>query len=260
MSGTNGDGWLNEYLAWLEQEPPAPHPDILMSRYLDHLLATGAPVRRIATAMDTIVKRLDGETDAWRRIFNNVYRSPAPGYSTHANPHLARLVDDMRPGAALDINMGQGRNTIFLAANGWTVTGFDVAEDGLAAARGHAAAAGVQIHTIWSTAQTFSYRDAVWDLIVALYCPLPLDDSTFPVKITRALRPGGILFIESFAGDSRIGPRRMPTEVDAEDLRRAFADLDILHQEESFGASDWSESESSLVRFVAQRPSLERRP
>jgi SAM-dependent methyltransferase len=254
MSTTTADACLNDYLVWLEHEPPAPHPDVLMSRYLDHLLALRVSSWRIAAAMDTLVERLDRDTHAWRHIFNNVYRSRAPGYSTHANGALARLVREMRPGTALDINMGQGRNTVFLALNGWTVTGFDIAEDGLAAARGHAASTGVQIRTNWSTAQAFAYRDAEWDLIVALYCPLPLDDSTFAVKITRALRPGGMLFVESFARDSRIGPRRMASEVDRDDLRCAFADLDVLHHEESFGASDWSDSDASLIRFVAKRP------
>lgn len=44
----------------------------------------------------------------------------------------------LKPGAALDAAMGQGRNALYLAQVGWNVTGFDVSEVGTAAARARA--------------------------------------------------------------------------------------------------------------------------
>ena len=34
----------------------------------------------------------------------------------------------LKPGTALDVGMGQGRNALFLARQGWDVTGFDVCD------------------------------------------------------------------------------------------------------------------------------------
>jgi 2-polyprenyl-3-methyl-5-hydroxy-6-metoxy-1,4-benzoquinol methylase len=35
----------------------------------------------------------------------------------------------------LDMGMGQGRKSVFLAMKGWEVTGFDISDEGLAVAR-----------------------------------------------------------------------------------------------------------------------------
>jgi methylase of polypeptide subunit release factors len=38
------------------------------------------------------------------------------------------VVKGLKPGIALDVCMGEGRNCIFLAGLGWKVTGFDVSD------------------------------------------------------------------------------------------------------------------------------------
>jgi methylase of polypeptide subunit release factors len=48
-------------------------------------------------------------------------------------------VKDVKPGKALVVGMGQGRNAVFLATKGWDFTGFDIAEGGLKAAHENAA-------------------------------------------------------------------------------------------------------------------------
>jgi 2-polyprenyl-3-methyl-5-hydroxy-6-metoxy-1,4-benzoquinol methylase len=42
-------------------------------------------------------------------------------------------VEARKPGRALDIGMGQGRNSVFLALKGWDVTGFDISDEGACA-------------------------------------------------------------------------------------------------------------------------------
>ncbi len=64
-------------------------------------------------------------------MFNNIY-SNAPGFSTNANALLVSAVTGRKPGRALDVGMGQGRNAVFLAVEGWNVTGFDISDVGLA--------------------------------------------------------------------------------------------------------------------------------
>jgi SAM-dependent methyltransferase len=57
------------------------------------------------------------------------------------NPTLVvSAIDGRKPGKALDFGMGQGRNAVFLALQGWDVTGFDLADEAVRIANGNAAA------------------------------------------------------------------------------------------------------------------------
>ena len=61
------------------------------------------------------------------QVWNDLY-SKREGKEHKFNKFLAESVKGVTPGKALDIGMGQGRNSMFLAALGWDVTGFDISE------------------------------------------------------------------------------------------------------------------------------------
>src|SRR5882672_12898345 len=63
-------------------------------------------------------------------VWNDLY-SKREGKEHQFNKFLAETVKGRTPGKALDIGMGQGRNSLFLAALGWDVTGFDISEVGV---------------------------------------------------------------------------------------------------------------------------------
>jgi len=62
-----------------------------------------------------------------------------PDFSQQPTALLKYAIKDRPPGKALDIGVGQGRNAIFLAQQGWDVTGFDASPVGVgqAQATGH---------------------------------------------------------------------------------------------------------------------------
>jgi 2-polyprenyl-3-methyl-5-hydroxy-6-metoxy-1,4-benzoquinol methylase len=76
-----------------------------------------------------------------------------------------------RPGRALDVGMGNGRNSIALAQNGWQVTGFDIAALGVQQANLKAARLGVSLTTSVQSDQDFDFGVNRWDLIVLTYQP-----------------------------------------------------------------------------------------
>jgi len=93
------------------------------------------------------------------------------------------MVQGIKPGESLDIGIGQGRNSVYLAKHGWDVTGFDVSDEGVAAARLNAQRAGVRVNAVVANAYDFDWGENRWDLIVATY----EDEMGFAASIVKAL-------------------------------------------------------------------------
>jgi predicted O-methyltransferase YrrM len=135
--------------------------------------------------------------------------------------------------------MGQGRNSIYLALNGWRVTGFDPSDEGIRIARTAAERAGVQITTVIATDDEFDFGLEAWDLIVVTY--VKTLDKADAHRIERALRPGGVLVYENAATDDN-------------ELLQDFADFRILRFEDALDYPDWNPNEKIRIhRLVAQR-------
>src|SRR5260370_39404426 len=91
--------------------------------------------------------------------YNSTYRGEdGDVFSRKPNAFLVEMTRQRRPGSALDIGMGQGRNSIFLAQQGWDVTGFDPAAEGVRQAKAEADQLGLQTPTDIKTLLEFQFR------------------------------------------------------------------------------------------------------
>lgn len=100
-------------------------------------------------------------------------------------------------GQVLDLAIGEGRNAIFLATQGFDVTGVDISEEGLKKAQALAAKHGVRIATIVAGLETYKIPANTFDVIICTYY-LQLD--LFP-KLAAALKPGEIALVETYTMD-----------------------------------------------------------
>src|SRR4051794_25535442 len=70
-----------------------------------------------------------------RKAYDEIYSGQQPGkpqvFNTRPNAFMVRTITGLTPGRALDVAMGQGRNALWLAAQGWNVTGFDISPAGI---------------------------------------------------------------------------------------------------------------------------------
>src|SRR5579872_3250865 len=115
------------------------------------------------------------------------------------NGFLVDVTRTRKPGKALDVGMGQGRNSIYLARRGWDVTGFDASDEGVRMARAEAARLRVKLSAGVATFDQFDFGENAWDLIVLMYVPA----REIAPKIVRALKPGGAVVIEDRHRDTR---------------------------------------------------------
>ncbi len=180
-------------------------------------------------------------------FWDNVFSAPAPVFSTAPNAFLVHVVKDLKPGRALDVGMGQGRNSVFLAKLGWDVCGFDISERGMEQARKSAAAAGTKITTIKATLEDFDYGVSQWDLIVGTYVGV-----AWLKPAARALKPGGFLVVEGYAAHPQApaGAAWAPNE-----LLKLFMDqnLQVVRYEDVKADPDWRKT-GGVVRMFARKP------
>jgi SAM-dependent methyltransferase len=240
------------FIAWLPSVPPSQNPQPIFDGYRALLMSTGVPAAEADRKLAVVLKAMRTRTDGWRVMFNNIYTSSTTGFSTNPSELLVSAVDGLATGRALDVGMGQGRNSVFLALKGWQVTGFDISDEGLKIARANAARAGVKIDAIQSSIQDFDWGTAKWDLIVITYEPAPLTTRDFVAKLAKSLRPHGLVVIESFASDASV-PSRRPVDLDPTGLLHAFSDFHVLHFEDVVAMPEWTRDKTRLARLVAQK-------
>ncbi len=196
--------------------------------------------------------------DAWVGHFNRLYTTTQDVFATAPNAFLASVVQNLPPGRALDVSMGQGRNTVFLATKGWDATGFDPADEGLKVARDAAAKAGVRINAVKSTYADFDFGRERWDLIAFCYAFAPLSDASLVKRVYDSLKPGGLVVIEHPMNEPEMAMH--PHDL-VNALPAAFGGaLRILFYEDTTGISEWQQSEvrraedrRRMVRLVARK-------
>lgn len=96
------------------------------------------------------------------------------------------------PGRALDLGCGEGRNSVWLAALGWRVTGVDFARVGLEKARALARRHAVRVRWLLRDLSAYRPRPRHYDLVLMCYLQLPRDDLAVIVeRAADAVKPGG---------------------------------------------------------------------
>ncbi|TLQ42078.1 class I SAM-dependent methyltransferase [Streptomyces marianii] len=114
------------------------------------------------------------------------------------NPQLVAVAEGLRAGRALDIGCGEGGDVIWLARQGWTVTGADFSAEGLARAARHAEEAGVAERTDWwrTDARAFTAGGRTYDLVTTHYLHPPNGAMVDLVRqFAGAVAPGGHLLV-----------------------------------------------------------------
>jgi 2-polyprenyl-3-methyl-5-hydroxy-6-metoxy-1,4-benzoquinol methylase len=80
-------------------------------------------------------------------------------------------VKGTKPGKALDFGMGEGRNSLYLAAQGWEVTGVDLSDFAVTVARQQAQQSGVAYTALAADLDTWDFGQQRWDLVVSMWEP-----------------------------------------------------------------------------------------
>jgi 2-polyprenyl-3-methyl-5-hydroxy-6-metoxy-1,4-benzoquinol methylase len=108
-----------------------------------------------------------------REDWNVRYATKELVWTAEPNHLFASEVEALEPGHALDVACGEGRNAIWLAERGWTVTGVDFSDVALEKAERRAASRGVRVEWVLGDVVEQAQEPRSFDLVAVLYLQLP---------------------------------------------------------------------------------------
>ena len=186
-----------------------------------------------------------------REKWDERYRLGAYEDRTHPSAWLERWLSGVTVGRALDIPCGAGRNAIFLASRGFSVTGIDISAVALARAEATAQARGLSVDWMRRDLDTGHGITGTFELIVVIHYV----DLDLIAKLTDLLTPGGHLVVELHLATEQpvAGPQDPAYRVDPGALRDAAGHLDILGYAEEI-VEDPDGRTVALARLAGRQP------
>jgi tellurite methyltransferase len=186
------------------------------------------------------IEEWDARYRSGERAAEDLFAGPAP--------LVVQTAARLEPGSALDLACGTGRNSIWLAEHGWTVTAVDGSSAAIeilnrrAIERGLAAGASV----VDLEGGDLRIAPDSWDLILKCYY---LQRGLLPA-VRAGVRPGGVAVVivhMALPGERTTYKHAAPGE-----LRGYFADWEVLHYFE--GQPEDAAHKRAVAEVVARKP------
>jgi SAM-dependent methyltransferase len=132
-------------------------------------------------------------------MWDERYSTEEYAYGTNPNNFLEANVSSIPKGKVLSLAEGEGRNAVFLAKQGYSVTAVDSSLVGLNKARKLAEENGVIVEFIHTDLAEYDLGENKWDGIVSIFCPLPSSiRKQLHKKVEAALKRNGVFLLEAY--------------------------------------------------------------
>lgn len=241
-----GNTAWNDFASWFAREgTPGPPAEVLRS-YTAVLKARGMADEEAQGRIRELQTYIAAHPrEALSLHFDRMYTWKNAPFSREPSALVTRIASARKPGRALDIAMGQGRNAIWLAKAGWTVSGYDISPEALRQAQAAAAAAGVKLETRLASHDEYELGSSQWDLVVMSFAFTQLSDAAYMQRVHDSLKPGGVLVIEGFNGPER----------ETNLILKAFLQYRVLLFEDLPDIADWGKIKAPLLRMAVEKRS-----
>lgn len=173
--------------------------------------------------------------------------------------YASRLPDG---GKVLCLAEGEGRNSVFLAEQGFLVTGVDSSIAGINKVKKLAQERGVTVDAIVADLAEFEIKPATWDGIVSIFChlPPPLRKQVHQ-RVVAGLKPGGVLLLEAYTPEQLNyktgGPPVAEMTMTLKALTEELAGLELIHAEEKVRdvvEGLYHTGTAAVVQVIARKP------
>jgi SAM-dependent methyltransferase len=174
-----------------------------------------------------------------------------------ANRFLLAEAASLPPGRALDLACGGGRNAVWLAENGWRVTGVDHSAVALEHARELATERGVELELIEADLLEVAPATAAYDLVAVLYLQLPADElGPVLARAAAALAAGGTILVVGHHADNLAegwgGPKDASVLFTERDVAAALPELELEKAERVLRPVETDDGERQAVDVLVR--------
>lgn len=195
-------------------------------------------------------------------IWDKRYSKAEYLYGKEPNDFLVQAAPQIPPGPVLCLAEGEGRNAVYLAEHGYSVTAVDASVVGLEKAQHLARERGVGITTHVLDLADFEIQPDYWSGIVSIFCHLPpLLRETVHRRCVAGLMPGGVLVLEAYTPQQLKlktgGPPTASLMMQLDDLLKELQGLEFLHAvevERHLAEGTQHNGPSAVVQIVAVKP------
>lgn len=135
-------------------------------------------------------------------MWDERYNTENYAYGIQPNDFLAGNASFIPKGKILSLAEGEGRNAVFLAEQGYSVTAVDSSLIGLDKGRRLAEKSQVDVEFIHADLADYDLGTEKWDGIVSIFCPLPPEiRRSLYKKVQRGLKISGIFLLEAYRSE-----------------------------------------------------------
>jgi hypothetical protein len=205
-------------------------------------------------------------TDVWLRIWEDRYAQNEYAFGIEPNEYLRNQLLKIEPGTILFPAEGEGRNAVFAAKMGWTVSAFDISTNGRNKALKLAQENNVTIDYRIGELSRQGYENAQFDAIALIYTHFPATiRSEYHRLFDAYLRKGGFIIFESFSknhleyrqrNEKVGGPKDLDSLFSIEEIKSDFQQYDIIElAEEVIDLQEgiYHNGQGSVIRFVGRK-------
>lgn len=183
-------------------------------------------------------------------LWNSRYRSDKQSWLRQSpRPLLKRFAHHIpKRGRVLDVACGVGTNGLYLTKRGFRVFHFDVSDVAVRLAKIRFSNAMMRFRGAVLDLETYRLPNEFFDGIIN-FCYL---ERNILKQYSRALKPGGLLVVETFWLPDRTDPKKhylKPAE-----LEETFNDFDLLHSELQLRKRGDGSGFRYVKQYVARKP------
>ncbi len=205
-------------------------------------------------------------TDTWTNRWDERYSKDEFAYGEQPNNYLKEELKKLNVGKILFPAEGEGRNAVFAAKLGWTVSAFDISIEGQKKAKRLAEINNVIIDYQVGELQTLSYKNEEFDAIALIYAHFPAKIKSYiHQQLDKYLRAGGTIIFEAFSkkhigylekNKKMGGPKDIESLFSIDEIKADFYNYDILELREieiNLSEGIYHNGQGSVIRFVGQK-------
>ncbi len=196
-----------------------------------------------------------------KEFWNERYAAKEYIYGKEPNGFFKEMIDDLPPGKILLPAEGEGRNAIYAAKKGWSVSAFDQSSEGRQKALRLAEENNVSIEYTIDSFEYFTANEGSYDVIALIYSHVvPTIRNVFHKSLKRYLKKNGIILLEAFnkkqINNNSGGPKNIDMLFSVEMLKADFYGLKIELLEEYEKEVNESEAhfgKAEIIRLIAKK-------